>query len=322
MVALLTAGAATPGSPSAWAQDPAPVEAGLLDVGGRCLYLECRGTGSPTVVLEAGYGNRADIWSVDLLQPAGSRLMVWQAAAEFTRVCAYDRPGTIGQVNPDDRPPGQTAAIIPSRSDSAPMPRTARDLVDDLHALLQAGEVPGPYVFVGHSLGGLVVQLYARRYPEDVVGLVLVDASHEDSEARVRALLTPAQWAALQELQQGVRAGYPDFEAVDFEVSSDQLRQARSALPLRPMPLAVLSRGTSDDAPFADWPSAELEPVLRALQEDLASLVPNARLFVASRSGHYVHQEQPSLVTEAIRQVVTGARGPDTWNDLVSCCAR
>jgi pimeloyl-ACP methyl ester carboxylesterase len=294
--------------------------AGLVDVGGRRLYLECRGTGSPTVVLEAGYGNRADIWSVDLLHPQGSRQMVFPAVARFTRVCAYDRPGTMGQVNPDLSPPEQAVSFLPSRSDPVPMPRTARDMADDLHTLLQAASIPGPYVLVGHSLGGLIVRLYASIYPDDVGGLVLVDASQEDTEAQVRAVLTPALWEQLERLQQAALEWYPDYELLDFTASSDQMRQARVDSPLRPMPLAVLSRGNSDDAPFPDWPVEAFEPLWRALQDDLASLVPNARLTIARQSGHYIQQEQPAVVIEAIRQVVAGVQDPDTWQDLVSCC--
>jgi pimeloyl-ACP methyl ester carboxylesterase len=145
--------------------------------GGRKLYLECRGSGSPTVVLEAGNGDRADIWSVDEVQPGSGRTMVLPGVARFTRVCAYDRPGTVE--------PG------PSRSDPAPTPRTARDMVADLHALLRAARVPGPYVLVGHSFGGLVVRLYASSYPRRVVGMVLVDAAHEDIYEAFEALLGP-----------------------------------------------------------------------------------------------------------------------------------
>jgi pimeloyl-ACP methyl ester carboxylesterase len=200
------------------------------------------------------------------------------------------------------------------------MPRTARDLVADLHALLAAASVPAPYVLVGHSLGGLVVRLYASAYPDEAAGLVLVDASHEDSEAQVKALLTPAQWAELEQLQQASLAWYPDFERVDFDASMDQMRQARVDMPLRPMPLAVLSRGNSNDAPLPDWPVAAFEQMWRGLQDDLAALVPNARLSIAARSGHYIQQEQPELVVEAIRQVVAGVRAPSTWYDLTSCC--
>ena len=112
--------------------------AGFVDLeGGRRVYLECRGTGSPVVVLEAGYRSSARIWSEDLHQAGAPRTMVLAGVAAFTRVCAYDRPGTVASLNDNVRP---------SRSDPVPMPRTAPDVVADLHALLSAGGVPAPYV--------------------------------------------------------------------------------------------------------------------------------------------------------------------------------
>jgi len=167
--------------------------AGFVDIGaGRRLYLECRGTGSPVVVLEAGYRSSARIWSEDLHQSGALRTMVLAGVAVFTRVCAYDRPGTVAVLNDNVRQ---------SRSDPVPMPRTAVDVVADFHALLRAADVPAPYVFAGHSLGGLFVRLYASTYPRDVLGLVLVDAYSEMLET----LLTPERWAALVRLN--VRSG-------------------------------------------------------------------------------------------------------------------
>ena len=167
--------------------------AGFVDIGaGRRLYLECRGTGSPVVVLEAGYRSSARIWSEDLHQSGAPRTMVLAGVAVFTRVCAYDRPGTVAAVND---------SVRQSRSDPVPMPRTAPDVVADLHALLRTARVPAPYVFAGHSLGGLVVRLYTSTYPGDVVGLVLIDAYSEMLET----LLTPERWAALVRLN--VRSG-------------------------------------------------------------------------------------------------------------------
>ena len=311
----------------AWSPPAADAQgdfAGLVDIGGRRLYLECRGTGSPTVVLEGGYRDRGDIWSRDLQAPAGSRPMVLPAVAGFTRVCAYDRPGTAAEVDPA---PGSAAgddAFLPSRSDPAPQPRTAAELVADLHALLQAAPAPGPYVLVGHSLGGLFVRLYAATYPDEVVGLVLVDATHEDVWVRFREQMTPAQWAAFEAAQFDLTApaAYPDYERIDQTASAAQVRQARGTSPLRPMPLAVLAHSRPFDAPTPDWPSAVMEQTMLALQRDLAALVPSGRLSIASQAGHYVHQDQPALVIEAIQQVVAGVRDRDTWYDLVSCCAR
>ena len=119
------------------------------------------------MILEAGAGNDADIRDAVALPPDSGDAAVLPGVAAFARVCAYDRPGTI--LDLDHR----------SRSDLVPMPRSAGDIVADLHALLSAAALPGPYVLVGHSFGGLVVRLYAATYPDEVAGLVFVDAVHE-----------------------------------------------------------------------------------------------------------------------------------------------
>jgi pimeloyl-ACP methyl ester carboxylesterase len=296
--------------------------AGLVDIGGRRLYLECRGTGSLTVVLENGAGLGADLWSVDFGELAGSEAMVLPAVAGFTRVCAYDRPGITLFVNPAVQPLAPADRPFPSRSDPAPMPRTAGDAAADLHALLGAAGVPGPYVLVGHSFGGLVVQLYARAYPDEVVGLVLVDAVHEENYPGQQALLGPTRWAEAMNFTPQPPEGLEDylFERVDIEGSVTEGRQARATQPLHPLPLAVLSRGRPYDVPFPDWPTEAMERIWFGLQQDLAALVPNARFIVASQAEHNIHQDQPALVIEAVRQVVVGVRDRDTWHDLVSCC--
>jgi pimeloyl-ACP methyl ester carboxylesterase len=297
--------------------------AGLVDIGGRRLYLECRGTGSPTVVLEDGAASGADLWSVDLLEPVGHRTMVLPGVAAFTRACAYDRPGITLNVNPAVDPLAPADRAFPSRSDPAPMPRSAGDVVADLHALLPAAGVPGPYVLVGQSFGGLIVRLYASAYPDEVVGLVLVDAAHEEVYPAWEALVGPARWAEMMNLSGQPPAGledYQDFERLDVERSVAQGRQARTSAPLRPLPLAVLAHGRAGDL-MADGRVDEFEQMWLGLQQNLAALVPRARFTVASQSGHTIQQEQPALVTEAIRQVVAGVRDRDTWYDLTSCCA-
>lgn len=293
---------------------------GFVDIGGgRSLYLECRGAGSPTVVLEAGLGSRSDIWSRDYREPEGVRTMVFPGVAAFTRVCAYDRPGTIGEINPRLDPDGPL--FFPSRSDPVPQPRTARDLVADLHALLEAADVPGPYVLVGHSAGGLVVRLYTNTYPEEVVGLVLVDATPEDVWIEFKEVLTPAQWAeftALTVVNQELEAAYPEAERLwtaplADDASMHQVRRAQADAPLRPMPLVVLSHSIPFAAPFPGWPGDEMERTMLALQDELARLVPNARHVMASQSGHDIHQDQPELVIAAVQQVVDAVRHPGSW---------
>jgi pimeloyl-ACP methyl ester carboxylesterase len=134
----------------------------MIDVGGYRLHIHCqgreRGDGTPTVVMEA-----ADFsLSWDSVQPE---------VARFARVCTYDRAG-LGW------------------SERGPAPRTAEQIVQELHTLLEGAGVEPPYVLVGHSKGGLFVRLYAHRYAGDVAGMVLVDAAHEQQELRFPESIT------------------------------------------------------------------------------------------------------------------------------------
>ena len=293
--------------------------AGLVDIGGRSLYLDCRGQGGPTVILESGLDGRSDVWSRDDLRPAGDRTMVQPGVAEFTRVCAYDRPGTLGAVNPALDPGGPE--FYPGRSDPVAQPRTTRDLVADLHALLGAADVPGPYVMAAHSAGGLVARLYAASYPDEVAGMVLVDSTNENLWRNFQRVLTPARYAAFEASATDDRellAAYPDAERLFTAPLADtpsveEVRQARADAPLHPMPMVVLAHGIPGAAPFKGWPTDEMEAVMLDAQRDIAGLVPDARLVVATSSGHDIHQDQPELVTDAVAQVVRAVRDPGSW---------
>ncbi len=279
---------------------------GLVDIGGgREMFLECRGTGSPTVVLVSGLRGSADDWNIT----EKNAPTVYAAVAKFTRVCAYDRPGT---------PVGDAR----SRSDPVPQPTTAQDAVADLHALLQAARVPLPVVMVGHSYGGLIAKLYARLHPKSVSGLVLVDALTEglqDAE-------TPEQWKIQRIMMAGdIREGlamYPDLERIDPDRS---FQQVRAAPPLRPLPLIVLSA----DRPWGPQVPAMIaagvlpasvppdfgyvtDKAQKQAQAALARLVPNARHITETNSGHEIHKEQPQLVIDAIRDVVNAVRS-ENW---------
>ena len=262
--------------------------AGLVDIGGgRKMYLECRGAGSPTVVFVSGLKASAEDWNIAERQAP----TVFAEVAKFTRVCAYDRPGT---------PVGEK----PSRSDPVRQPTTAQDAASDLHALLSAAKEPTPYVMVGHSYGGLVAKLYARFYPQDVSGLVLVDALTEG----LREAETPEQWAIQRVLMEGdiseSLALYPNLERIDPDRSFDQIRAAQQ---LRPLPLIVLSA----DRPWGPQiPSMIAEGKLPAhvpmdfgyvtdaaqkeAQEKLAELVPNAKHIANTNSGHEIHKDSGS----------------------------
>src|SRR5713101_649623 len=204
--------------------------ASQVDIGGgRKLYLECRGSGNPTVILESGYHDSSQPWSLaDAYPPA-----VLPGVAGFTRVCAYDRPGTLLYTDPPR---------ITDRSSPVLMPRTARDVADDLHALLAATRLSGPYILVGHSMGGLFMRLYAQAYPGQVAGLVLVDAFPAELPA-----LFGSQWPAYRRVLDSPLAQFaddPDFERIDVDASVVEIERAP---PLRRIPLVVLTKG----APFA-----------------------------------------------------------------------
>ncbi|HKH23363.1 MAG TPA: alpha/beta hydrolase, partial [Solirubrobacterales bacterium] len=145
--------------------------------GGREIYLECHGSGSPTVVFEAGLRSRGDIWSWARLGGVG--FGVFPRVTPYTRACIYDRPGTLARYP------------YVSRSDPVPMPRSTAGVAVDLHVLLAAAGVPGPYVLVGASTGGLVARQYASFYPTEVAGLVLLDAISE----AMQGLMSRSQFA-------------------------------------------------------------------------------------------------------------------------------
>ena len=278
-----------------------PVEIG----GGRKMYLECRGAGSPTVIIVAGMRASAEDWT----KAEPGILNVFSEVAGFTRVCAYDRPGT---------PVGEE----PSRSDPVPQPVTAGDAVADLHALITAAGIARPFVIAAHSYGGVIARLYAMTYPDEVNGMVLVDALTEG----LRDAETQQEWAIQRVLLNGDLTEalklYPPIERADADRSFDQIR---NAAPLRPMPLVVLS---------ADRPWGPLLPKLiadgqlpasippdfgyvtdrtqKAAQAKLGALVAGARHVTNTNSGHNIHKDQPQLVVDSIRDVVEAARGGET----------
>ena len=284
------------------AASPVPVSGdfdGLVDIGnGRHLYLTCRGSGSPTVLLEAGAGNNAQIWEQLALPPDSDAQAVFPAVVGFTRVCAYDRPGTL------------LDETHFSRSDPVTGRRSAEEMVADLHALIEAVGLERPLVLAGHSFGGLIVRLYANTYPDDVAGLVMIDAAHEVYYAGLEDLLTPEQYSAV--FDPPAREDDLVFESIDSLASAEQVIAAQAASPLRDMPMIVLTHG--GPFPFPDdYPVEALEEVWTTGQKQLAALVQGTEQIVATESSHYIQLDQPDLVISAIRDVVDAVRDPGTW---------
>jgi len=309
LIVLLVAGGATYEAIMAAGDDtryPAPGQ--RVDVGGYRLHVHCVGEGNPTVVLDAGLGGFSLDWS--LVQPE---------LAATTRVCAYDRAGY-------------------GWSDPSPHARTPSQIADELHTLLVNAGIQGPYVLVGHSAAGKHVRLFASRYPQAVVGMVLVDARHESVDtnsspealagehtqqrrfqrtiwAAARLGLVRAFWAAAwpqvfpatQNVSTETRAEIGVLQARSGQVKTvlkeDALlthdnAQLSSAPSLGDVPLMVLAAGQN----------VEHDPLWLPAQQQLAGLSSNAKLIVVEGSSHYIHWDQPMLVAGAIRQVVEAAR--------------
>ncbi len=299
MLACAGPNAATPTPTSAAAGTPAASgvfepgagdSAGLVQVGdGREMYLECSGSGAPTVVLISGAGVAADNWRyVDLASDEPDDSAVYSQTARFTRVCAYDRPGT------------QQWQGAPSRSTTVSQPTTARADAADLHALLTAAEVAGPYVIVGHSWGGLIATTFARTYPDEVSGIVLVDPGSQ----YLQTVLPQEVWTHWMQLIAETGLEHPDLETPDYPASIAALE---STPPLPTIPAVVLSA----DTPFdylgigdaqAHWPEWIEAHALLA-----ASL--GATHVTQTHSGHFVENENPALVLEQICSVAGPAQG-------------
>ena len=253
-------------STSAPAESPPAQLQGMVDIGDRSLLLRCRGSGGPTVVLEAGLADDLSTWDA-----------VQESVSARTRVCAYNR-ANIGV------------------SDAAPKPRTTADMVDDLEHLLAAADEPPPYVLVGFSFGGLVVQQFAATHPDDVAGVVLVESNHPDEQRQFESHLTRRQ---IQEDRAEV-AGNP--EGADVFSSFDEVR---SAGPLPDVPLVVVTAGVPEGWP-PGWNPRVFNRLRSRQQADLANLVPGGRQMFARQSGHRVPDEQPEVVVRAITTCWTG----------------
>jgi pimeloyl-ACP methyl ester carboxylesterase len=285
-----------------------PARGQLVDVGGYRLHIYCVGEGSPTVVLDAGLGGFSLDWSLVQPQLAGS-----------TRVCAYDRAGY-------------------GWSDPSPQARTPQQIADELHTLLVNAGIQGPYVLVGHSAGGRHIRLFADRHPQDVVGMVLIDARHEYVDANrspealaaehkqqqrfqrtlwiaariglVRpfwAAVWPKVWPTTQNLTPDTRAEIGVLQARPRQIKT-VLREDASLTHDNATLAAATSLGNRPLIVLAAGQSVENDPAWLAAQQQMAQLSSNTKLVVVDGSSHYIHWDQPTLVAESIAQVVEAAR--------------
>ena len=290
-----------------WAETAArryPPPGRLVEIDGHRMHLWCTGAGSPTVVLISGLGG----WSLDWSR-------VQPEVAKSTRVCSYDRPGF-------------------GWSDTHASSLTPDGIVSDLHALLQAAGIRGPYVLVGQSVGGIYARLFATRYPSEVTGMVFVDSAHEEQYSRYPKygaqaasqlrLLRFARYLAPLGLgrlihQPVASEGLPAQDQAEanaigyrtgayfafYDEASRFLASARTRLHLPArhfdVPIVVVTSGRhlQDPTDGKGWGE---------LQHELVQLSPCGTQVVAPRAGHDVEIDNPHSVISAIQEIVVENR--------------
>lgn len=261
------------GGPSGWLArhhlaPPYDARGTRIDIGRRSLYIDCRGEGVPTVVLEAGSGADSSTWSA-----------VIDALASTTRTCAYDRAGR-------------------ARSDPA-QPYTLSRAAADLRALLSAAGEEPPFVLAGHSLGGAFVRVFAAENRDEVVGLVLVDAFDPDLQVDWVHPLLGGLRAEYEETLDRLRATVTRVDVLDWAPSESELRDSTRSTAGLPIEVLVAPRreprldDTQNAAIAAAWVAA------------YDSLSPGqVRVTTAWGAGHDVQIDRPDLVIEAVRRLV------------------
>jgi pimeloyl-ACP methyl ester carboxylesterase len=280
----------------------------------RKLNLYCIGMGSPTVILESGLGGDAYDWRA-----------VQGNIAKQTRVCAYDRAG-LGKSSP------------------GPLPRDVKAEVADLEALLKAADLHGPYVLVGHSMGGYIVRLFADRHLDDIAGMVLVDSSVEN-QIPVMEAVSPAiaegdkkalanarhcgvpnpSAAVLKDCARSVPSSFPpglatawvaahgaaSIQTWSYELESFPTADSPEVVAERrsfgSMPLIVLTRGELSTNLPADQAKAEWSNWNR-MHNDLAKLSTVGVNRVVPGANHYIQLDKPDAVVGAVKDVLSAAR--------------
>ncbi len=304
-------GSVTTGHASTGQASTSPDVSGPVDLGGgRTVYLQCRGSGDRTVVLLSGLGNAGDIWEVADAHPPA----VFAGVAAFARVCTYDRPGSYVTT----RPQGDGRVLVDSAADVtgargslvAPMPRTGSEVVGELHQLLGAAGVAPPYVLVGHSLGGLFTVLYARTYPAEVSGIVLVDPTTPTLQDALPAAVWAGIGRAIGDPGPSIVPGYVN-ESYRLDETVAQLA-SRPALPAA-VPVTDLIKTLPEPLPDplpAGASTADLDEIQRvspAAQAAWVSSMPGGGVLIpVPQTTHYLQNQRPDVVVAAVRAALEG----------------
>jgi pimeloyl-ACP methyl ester carboxylesterase len=270
-----------------------PAPGRMVDIGGYRLHLNCAGSGSPTVVFDSGLSDDSITW-----------YQVQPEIAKQTRACSYDRAG-LGW------------------SDPSPRPRTSDVAAEELHTLLRNANIQGPYILVGHSLGGMNMRMFASLYPSESAGMVFVDAASPDQYKRLPSWVQPYNAEILRKLgyfYDTMPFGWPRISGwcdhwpadtrdarkttecrlrpwlthmAEYRAFDESSAQVLGAKPIGNIPLAVLSRAPGKDSGPADVAWSQL-------QEELASLSSRSSHIVVAGSTHMIQEDHPEAVVKAI----------------------
>lgn len=272
----------------------------MVDVGGYRLHLNCTGTGSPTVIIDAGWGDWSLAWS-----------WVQQAVSKTTQVCTYDRAGM-------------------GYSEPGPLPRDAKQIAKELHTLLERGKAAGPFVMVGHSMGGLPVRVFVHDYPEQVKGVVLIESMSPGQATQHSGETTPQSSSQTggfspftllariglvrvlaepmgvgKELPPAAKRAYVAFSVTpkDMQAWADEgagmpasFVQADAVKTFGNVPLIVLTSGLNQQT---GW---------QTMQTELLQLSPNSQQIVTNQSGHNIETDAPDAAVAAILKLVSLVR--------------
>lgn len=233
----------------------------LVEIKGKSLWISLLGKGSPAVIFESGIGDGGSFGFWNTVQ---------KAVSKKTQTVVYDRSG-IGPAGPVSTPPD------------------TEQVAAELHALLDTEGINPPYILVGHSMGGLHVQVFAQTWPDEVAGIVLVDPSPK----QLLAPLGPEKLSMLK------NAGVPEGSIAELTLGlNSSLKRFASAEPVPSIPLTVISSSYTKD-PTGEVTFEKYQQLL-AYHQQLADSVKNGKHIVASKSGHYIQIDQPKLVIKAV----------------------
>ncbi len=232
-------------------------------VNGHRLFGLLSGEGETTVILDAGLGGTSEDWAK--VQPE---------VAKFSKVFSYSRAG-LGQ------------------SEKAAIPRTCKDIISDLRSLLLSANLYPPYILVAHSWSGINARWFASQYPDEIAGVVLVDAVHENKYDQFEKILTEEKanrmWAFVKDPSR-------NDENIDRIASIEQVRSKRTSCDF---PLIILTRARDSD---------EMSKIETDLQAEFLKLSTKSKQYFSKHNDHFIQNSEPELVIDSIRQIVESVK--------------